>query len=456
MLEIIKNADRRNKVPQTAQDTIPFIQMFKDGTCKVTEEYFSKTIEYMDVNYQLAQDDEKDAIFKLFKGLLNFFDSALNFQFSYIDIRGDEEEEKKQINIPMRGDGFDSVRESYTEVIRSQMTAGSNGIRRRKFLTFGLTAESIREARQRLASVEADIIQHFKRMGAVAKALNGRERLEVMHSMLHVGENQTFSFDWKWLAASGLSVKDFIAPSSFTFKKSREFQIGETFAAMSFVQISAPEISDEFVKHLLETDSDLVLTMHVRSMDTSAAIKEIKHKITELDRSKIEEQKKAVRSGYDMDIIPSDLATYGADAKELLRDLQSNNERMFLVTLLIMNTGRTEKELRMNIEHTVSLIKSKNCNLVRLDYQQEDGLVSSLPLALNRIEIERSLTTSSLAIFMPFTTQELFQTGPGALYYGVNAVSHTLIMADRKRLKNPNGLILGQTRDCQCIPIHRR
>lgn len=443
MLEIIKNADRRNKVPQTAQDTIPFIQMFKDGTCKVTEEYFSKTIEYMDVNYQLAQDDEKEAIFKLFKGLLNFFDSALNFQFSYIDIRGDEEEEKKQINIPMRGDGFDSVRESYTEVIRSQMTAGSNGIRRRKFLTFGLKAESVREARQRLASVEADIIQHFKRMGAAAKALNGRERLEVMHSMLHVGENQTFSFDWKWLAASGLSVKDFIAPSSFTFKKSREFQIGETFATMSFVQISAPEISDEFIKHLLETDSDLVLTMHVRSMDTSAAIKEIKHKITELDRSKIEEQKKAVRSGYDMDIIPSDLATYGADAKELLRDLQSNNERMFLVTLLIMNTGRTEKELRMNIEHTVSLIKSKNCNLVRLDYQQEDGLVSSLPLALNRIEIERSLTTSSLAIFMPFTTQELFQTGPGALYYGVNAVSHNLIMADRKRLKNPNGLILG-------------
>ena len=129
--------------------------------------------------------------------------------------------------------------------------------------------------------------------------------------------------------------------------------------------------------------------------------------------------------------------------ESIMPKLETVYERMFLVTLLIMNTGRTEKELKMNIEHTVSLIKSKNCNLVRLDYQQEDGFVSSLPLALNRIEIERSLTTSSLAIFMPFTTQELFQTGPGALYYGVNAVSHNLIMADRKRLKNPNGLILG-------------
>ena len=443
VLEIIKNAERRNKAPQTAQDTIPFLQMFKDGTCKVTETFFSRTIEYMDVNYQLAQDDEKETIFGLFKGLLNSFDSSIRFQFSYIDIRGDEEEDKKQINIPLRDDNFNSVRESYMEVIRSQMTTGCNSIRRRKFLTFGLKADSVKEARQRLSSVETDILQHLKRMGSSAKAINGRERLEVMHSMFHVRENQPFSFEWKWLAESGLSVKDFIAPSSFTFKKSREFQIGETFAAMSFVQIIAPEISDEFIKHLLESDSDLVVTMHVRSMDTTVALKEIKHKITELDRSKIEEQKKAVRSGYDMDIIPSDLATYGADAKELLRDLQSNNERMFLVTLLIMNTGWTEKELKMNIEHTVSLMKSKNCNLVRLDYQQEQGLASSLPLALNQIEIERSLTTSSLAIFMPFTTQELFQTGPGALYYGVNAVSHNSIMADRKRLKNPNGLILG-------------
>ena len=443
MLEIIKNADRRNKVPQTAQDTIPFIQMFKDGTCKVTEDFFSRSIEYWDVNYQLAQDDEKKAIFDLFKELLNFFDSSLSFQFSYIDIRGDEEEDKKQINIPPKDDGFNSVRASYTEVIRSQMSAGSNGIRRRKFLTFGLKAESVGEARKRMASVETDIIQHFKKMGAAAKAINGRERLEVMHAMFHVGESREFSFDWKWLPESGLSVKDFIAPSSFTFKKSREFQIGETFVALSMVQINAPEISDEFIKHLLEADSDLVVTMHVRSVDTFAAIKEIKHKITELDRSKIEEQKKAVRSGYDMDIIPSDLATYGADAKGLLRELQSNNERMFLVTLLIMNTGRTEKELKLNVDHTASLIKSKNCNFVRLDYQQEQGLASSLPLAMNQIESERSLTTSSLAIFMPFTTQELFQTGPGALYYGINAVSHNLIMADRKRLKNPNGLILG-------------
>ena len=178
--------------------------------------------------------------------------------------------------------------------------------------------------------------------------------------------------------------------------------------------------------------------MHIRSIDQNAAIKTVKHKITELDRSKIEEQKKAVRSGYDMDIIPSDLATYGRDAKELLKELQSQNERMFLLTFLVINTGRTEQELENNLFQASSIAQKHNCNLVRLDFQQEQGLMSSLPLAYNQIEIERGLTTSSTAIFVPFTTQELFQKSEGSLYYGLNALSNNLIMVDRKELKNPN------------------
>ena len=173
------------------------------------------------------------------------------------------------------------------------------------------------------------------------------------------------------------------------------------------------------------------------------SIKTVKHTITELDRSKIEEQKKAVRAGYDNDIIPSDLATYGKDAKALLKELQSQNERMFLITFLVMNTGRTEQELENNVFQAQSIAQKHNCNLRRLDYQQEQGLMSSLPLAQNLIEIQRALTTSSTAIFVPFTTQELFQDGPEALYYGLNALSNNLIMVDRKKLKNPNGLILG-------------
>ena len=309
--------------------------------------------------------------------------------------------------------------------------------------TFGIEADSMKQAKPRLDHVETDLLNNFRRLGVSARVLDGKERLHLMHSMFHMGDDDKFFFEWKWLVESGLSVKDFIAPSSFAFPKGRIFQMGNLYGAMSFLAITASDISDRMLADFLNMDSSLIVSMHLQSVDQTAAIKTVKHTITELDRSKIEEQKKAVRAGYDIDIIPSDLATYGKDAKALLKELQSQNERMFLITFLVMNTGRTEQELENNVFQAQSIAQKHNCNLRRLDYQQEQGLMSSLPLAQNLIEIQRALTTSSTAIFVPFTTQELFQDGPEALYYGLNALSNNLIMVDRKKLKNPNGLILG-------------
>ena len=301
----------------------------------------------------------------------------------------------------------------------------------------------MREAKPRLDHVQTNLMNNFKRLGVVATVLNGKDRLQLMHAMFHMGDNDRFYFDWNWLAGSGLSVKDFIAPTSFSFPGGRTFTMGNLHGAMSYLQITASDLSDQLLKDFLDMETSEIVTMHIQSVDQTAAIKQIKHTITELDRSKIEEQKKAVRAGYDMDIIPSDLATYGKDAKALLKELQSQNERMFLITFLIMNTGRTEQELENNVFQASSIAQKHNCNLRRLDFQQEQGLMSSLPLANNLIEIQRALTTSSTAIFIPFTTQELFQNGDEALYYGLNALSNNLIMVDRKKLKNPNGLILG-------------
>uniref|UniRef100_UPI00272C0827 VirB4-like conjugal transfer ATPase, CD1110 family n=1 Tax=uncultured Oscillibacter sp. TaxID=876091 RepID=UPI00272C0827 len=254
---------------------------------------------------------------------------------------------------------------------------------------------------------------------------------------------ETFRFSWDWLAPSGLSTKDFIAPSSFEFRNGRMFRMGKKFGAASFVQIMAPELNDRMLADFLDMESSQIVNLHIQSVDQVSAIKTVKRKITDLDRAKIEEQKKAVRAGYDMDIIPSDLATYGSEAKKLLQDLQSRNERMFLVTFLVVNTADSQRQLDNNVFQASSIAQKHNCQLVRLDFQQEEGLMSSLPLGVNQIEIQRSLTTSSTAIFVPFTTQELFQNGKEALYYGLNALSNNLIMVDRKALKNPNGLILG-------------
>jgi len=440
---VIDRAANDAGVPQTAQQSIPFQRMFPDGICRVTDNYYTKTVQFQDINYQLAQQEDKTAIFDEWCSFLNFFDSSIHFELSFMNMSTDADSFEKSIRIPFRKDEFNPIRAEYSQMLRKQLAQGNNGLTKTKYLTFGIEADSMRQAKPRLMHIENDLLNNFRRLGVVAKTLNGKERLHLMHEMFHMGDDDKFLFDWKWLVESGLSVKDFIAPTSFAFTGNRTFQMGSLYGAMSYLAITASDLSDRMLADFLDMESSQIVTMHIQSVDQTAAIKTIKHTITELDRSKIEEQKKAVRSGYDMDIIPSDLATYGKDAKALLKELQSQNERMFMVTFLVMNTGRTEQELETNVFQAQSIAQKHNCNLRRLDFQQENALMSSLPLAYNQIEIHRGLTTSSTAIFVPFTTQELFQSGKEALYYGLNALSNNLIMVDRKMLKNPNGLILG-------------
>ena len=441
--EVIKNAQKNDGTPRTAQQTIPLDRMFPDGICRVGQDYYTKTVQFQDINYQLALQEDKTEIFEEWCSFLNFFDSSIHFELSFMNLATDAAEFEKNIAIGHKKDNFNDVRDEYSGVLLRQMEAGNNGLTKTKYLTFGIHAESMKVAKPRLTHIEVDILNNFKRIGVMARTMNGYDRLELMHRQLHIGDREKFNFDWKYLVKSGLSVKDFIAPSSFAFPTGRMFQVGEMYGSMSFLSIDASDISDRMLADFLGMESSQIVTMHIQSVDQNQAIKTVKHTITELDRSKIEEQKKAVRAGYDMDIIPSDLATYGRDAKELLKELQSQNERMFLLSFLVMNVGRTKQELENNVFQAASIAQKHNCNLIRLDYQQEQGLMSTLPLASNQIEIQRGMTTSSTAIFVPFTTQELFQGGKESLYYGLNALSNNLIMVDRKKLKNPNGLILG-------------
>ena len=417
--------------------------MFPDGICRVTDTYYTKTIQFQDINYQLSQNEDKTAIFDGWCDFLNYFDASVHFQLTFLNMAANKDTYGTQITIPLRGDEDDAIRTEYTQMLRDQLAKGNNGLIKTKYLTFGIEADGMKTAKPRLERIETDILNNFKRLGVAAEPLNGTDRLRLLHDMLRIDDPAPFRFSWDWLAPSGLSVKDFIAPSSFEFAKGNYFGIGQKRGAVSFLQILAPELNDRMLADFLDMESSLIVTMHVQSVDQVSAIKTIKRKITDLDRMKIEEQKKAVRSGYDMDIIPSDLATYGAEAKKLLQELQSRNERMFLLTFLVLNIADSVPKLRNNVFQASSIAQKYNCQLVRLDFRQEEGLMSSLPLGLNQVEIQRSLTTSAVAIFVPFTTQELYQNGSEALYCGLNALSNNLIMVDRKFLKNPNGLILG-------------
>ena len=417
--------------------------MFPDGICRVTDSYYTKTVQFQDINYQLNQNEDKTAIFDGWCDFLNYFDSSVRFQLSFVNMSANKDNYARYITISPQGDDFDSIRLEYTQMLQNQLARGNNGLIKTKYLTFGVEADSLKAAKPRLERIETDILNNFKRLGVTAEPMNGMERLRLLHGMLHMDEQEPFRFSWDWLAPSGLSVKDFIAPSSFEFRTGRSFGVGRRIGCASFLQILAPELNDRMLADFLDMESSLIVSMHVQSVDQVKAIKTIKRKITDLQKMTIEEQKKAVRAGYDMDIIPSDLATYGTEAKKLLQDLQSRNERMFLLTFIVVNTAGSRQQLDNNVFQAASIAQKYNCQLTRLDFRQEEGLMSSLPLGLNQIEIQRGLTTSSVAIFIPFTTQELFQDGKEALYCGLNALSNNLIMVDRKRLKNPNGLILG-------------
>ena len=439
----IARAKRQDKKQKSAQDSIPFQRMFPDGICRVTDSYYTKTVQFQDINYQLNQNEDKTAIFDGWCDFLNYFDSSVRFQLSFVNMSANKDNYARYITISPQGDDFDSIRLEYTQMLQNQLARGNNGLIKTKYLTFGVEADGLKAAKPRLERIETDILNNFKRLGVAAEPMNGMERLRLLHGMLHMDEQEPFRFSWDWLAPSGLSVKDFIAPSSFEFRTGRSFGVGRRIGCASFLQILAPELNDRMLADFLDMESSLIVSMHVQSVDQVKAIKTIKRKITDLQKMTIEEQKKAVRAGYDMDIIPSDLATYGTEAKKLLQDLQSRNERMFLLTFIVVNTAGGRQQLDNNVFQAASIAQKYNCQLTRLDFRQEEGLMSSLPLGLNQIEIQRGLTTSSVAIFIPFTTQELFQDGKEALYCGLNALSNNLIMVDRKHLKNPNGLILG-------------
>ena len=433
----------KRDAPQTAQQTIPYREIYKDGICRVNDKLFTKTVQFFDINYQLAQADDKAQIFENYCDFLNYFDSTISVQLTFINQRANMQDFSKSIAIPPQGDEYDDIRREYAEMLKSQLEKGNNGLAKRKYITFGIEADDLRTAKMRLERVETDVLNNFKTLGVQAVPLNGLERLELLHSQLHPSGQEKLKFAWSDLAKTGLSTKDFIAPTSFTFSKDgKTFRIGEYSGAVSFLQILAPELTDRMLAEFLDLDDAVTINLHIQSIDQAPAIRNIKRKMSDLQKMKIEEQKKAVRAGYDMDIIPTDLATYGEEAQSLLQDLQSRNERMFLVTVLVQNIAPKRQKLFSDIMAASGIAQKYNCALKRLDYQQEQGLMSSLALGWNQIEIQRGLTTSSTAIFVPFTTCELFQDGQ-ALYYGLNAISSNLIMANRKLLKNPNGLFLG-------------
>lgn len=437
-----KKKRSKRKAPETVQDTLAYKAIFPDGICQVNNRKFSKTIQFYDINYLLAQNEDKSLIFDNYCDFLNYFDSSISIQLSFVNMTANTNIFLDAIKIEDQNDDFNTIRKEYSDMLENQLAKGNNGLLKTKYITFSIESDNYKKAKPRLERIEMDIINNFKVMGVKSFALTGKERVELLHRMCHQDTKEQLKFSWDLVKNGGMSTKDVIAPTSFNFANHKQLKVGQIVGAVSHLQILAPELTDRMLADFLDMSNDIMVNFHIKSIDQTQAIKMIKRKITDIDKMKIEEQKKAVRSGYDMDILPTDLVTFDTEAKNLLEELQSRNERLFIVTILIYNTASSKQKLENIIFQVGGMAQKYNCAVRRLDYQQENGFLSTLPLGENFIEINRALTTSSTAIFVPFTTQELFMEGE-SLYYGLNALSSNMIMVDRKKLKNPNGLILG-------------
>ncbi len=436
---------RRNRAALSAQQTIPYVRLLPDGVCQLPGGLFTKTLAYEDINYSVASTEDQSVIFNGWSAFLNYFDAAIPFQLTFINRRSHSGGRYK-VNIPPAHDEYDSIREEYREMLKGQIARSNNGIDRAKYITFGVPADDLAAARPRLGRVEADVLGNFKRLGVSAAPLDGQARLVVLHGQTHPGpQREPFSFRWKDIVQTGQGTKEAIAPfGGFDFTRPRLFRVGRYWGAASYLQIMASELSDQLLREILELDAELTVTLHIQTVDQSRAIKTIKGKVSDIGKMKVEEQKKAMRAGYDPDILPPDLITFSKDAADLLSDLQSRNERMLLLTFTVINLAPTREQLENDVFTVGGIVQKYNCALRRLDWQQEQAYVSSLVLGRNEIEIQRGMTTSSTAIFVPFITREL-RMGGQAIYYGMNALSHNVIMADRKKLKSANGMYLGST-----------
>ena len=439
---LLSGKNREKEKPTTAQKTITFQKMYKDGICQVNHNFYTKMVEFYDINYELLEVEDKAYILELYSKLINYFDPSVKFEVFLFNRRVNEQTLTEQFEIAFQDDAFNDIREEYSQMLKNQAAKGNNGIIKSKFFLFGIESNSFREARNRLQNLERDIIKQLNSMGTGAVSLDGKERLRILHEYYNQDTMEPFRFSFKDLAESGKSVKDYIAPPGFDFRNPNRFKTGNMYGCVSYLDIIAPKCDDELIKKLLDIDDNLTISIHMRTEDPVKAIKRLKATLSNIQKMKIEEQKKAVRSGYDMDILPTDILTYEKETLELLDDLNTSNQKMIQMTFLITCYGRAKRELESLQQRVSGIVQQANCNLRVLQYLQEQGLMASAPIGCNDTGMERSLNTKSAAILIPFCTQELFMPAP-AIYYGLNALSNNMIMADRKKLRTPNGVILG-------------
>lgn len=442
---------KKKRAPQKASDCLGFLAMYENGICEIEPGLYSMTLKFSDVNYQIARREEQANIFTRYCELLNYCDPDMHLQINLVTQHMDKERFEQDMFFQMRQDEIDEYRHEMNKVIADKAMQGQNGLVREKFVTITVKADSYDNAAQQLARRAADLKGSFKGLHSDATTLSGKQRLALLNAILRPDTSFDFEYDWL-LAEDKLTAKDFICPSSFDWRPEHDdsratysdrYAFGKKIGKTVFLRDIAPEMTDDLLSRLSELPFDLVITLHIDAVEQHDAVEMVKTKLAFMRQEEADGMQRAVKQKLPAAMgIRYELSENIKNAEDLLDELVNRNQKLFKVALMIHTYGNTNEELDNCIKQIMSAVQKKTCKVDTLPFEQREALNSILPLGKKCIGIERTLTTANTAIFIPFTTQELFD--PGGFYMGLNARSKSLLMFCRKNLASPAGYVLGQ------------
>lgn len=460
----LKERSSKLKVPRTVADTIPYFAVYPDsGIIEIKPRVFTKSYLLQDINYQIAKDEEQFDMFMKFGQLLNSFDPTVNVEITINQKNINIEDFEEQTMLPLQDDALDPLRIERNEMMRKKISEGKNSLVKEKYLTVSVPADTLDAAEVAFARLDREIASHVKKIGkSNATPLTAVQRLETLHDIYNIGSESLFGnnmvmeekddgtveysfapekFRFDIMSRMGLTTKDVIGPSEFMFKGDYGM-VGDTYFRALFLRTLPTFLSDKVLDNLTSTDCNMLTSLHYEPVDGARSQKMIRNKMTSINASMVDKQKKASKAGFSADLISPELKKAQEETDQLLDDINSKNQKIFFVTMVIVHFAPTKEQLDSDTKAIQTIGKTMVLDIKPLKSQQENGLNTALPLAYNQLAIKRTLTTESASIFMPFVNQEL-QDRDGGMYYGNNAVSHNLIMMNRRNCKNGNGFIFG-------------
>lgn len=428
----------RFTVPRSVQDAIPIRRVWPDGIFQAGKQ-FSKTFSFTDINYSIAGKDEKTSMFLDYSELLNALDSGASAKITIHNRRLDKAEFERALLLPMKEDGLDGYRREYNEMLLSKVTGTNNSVVQERYFTVSVVKKNVDEARTWFSRVGTDLLTHLSRLSSVGRELDLPARLQIFRDFFREGEPAP-PFDWSSQVRRGHSFKDWFCPDAMEFE-SDCFRIDGRWGRVLYLRDYASYLKDSMIAELCGLNRSLMLSIDILPVPTDEAVREIQNRMLGIETNAANWQRRQNDTNNFSAVLPYDMEQQRRETREMLEDLTNRDQRMMFGLVTLVHLAESKEQLDSDTESIVSTARRHLCQMSTLRWQQKDGLDTVLPYGLRRIQALRTLTTESTAVLIPFRAQEILQEG--GIYYGQNAVSKNMIVADRRKLLNGNSFRLG-------------